>query len=309
MEAAPGARGRPVLFGYVTDGADHPDDTPDAIVVISGAAPHSFRQLRLGPVVGCLFDGDAVEVMPHHRSAGDGLAVGYIAEGRVTVEQSGRRIAAGPGQVVLYSAATPFRVSIDGPYRYLVIRVPTRQLRVHDLDNDPAFAADLSTYPSAAVLAALLRTITERAAPLAAVAAQHLGDAVADCVHAVLAEHHLDARSTLPSELFRRMAAWLDERLDDPMVSAEELARDLFLSPRYVRRVFAQQGTTVSEYVRQHRLDVIRGELLDARHADQPISAIAARWGFRDASVFSRAFSREYGESPRRFRLRHRAVG
>lgn len=297
---------RPVLYGYLTDLTD-PELAADAIVVTSGEAPSPVWRLRLGPVVGCLFRGGPVEVVPHHPSAGDGLAVGYVGAGRVVVEQGGRRLEVGPGQVALYNAATPYRVSADGPHTYLVVRVPSQRLRVHDLDNDPAFAADLSSYPSGSVLAALLRTITELTAPPAGAAAQHLGDAVADCVHAVLAEQHLDVGSSQPSELFERMTAWLDARLGNPSLGADDLARGLFVTPRYVRKVFAQHGTTVSEHVRQRRLDVIRGELLDPRNADEQISSIAARWGFRDASVFSRAFSKEYGESPRQFRVRHGA--
>lgn len=296
---------RPVLYGYLTDQTDDPDHASDAVVVASGEAPSLVWRLRLGPVVGCLFRGAAVEVVPHHPSSGDGLAVGYVSTGQVVVEQGGQRLEIGPGQVGLYGAATPYRVSAEGAHTYLVVRVPSQRLRVHDLDHDPAFAADLSPYPSGSVLAALLRTITELSAPPAAVAAQHLGDAVADCVHAVLAEHHLVIGSSRPSELFERMTAWLDARLGNPALGAEELAHGFFVTPRYVRKVFAQHGTTVSEQVRRRRLEVIRGELLDPRNAGEQISSIAARWGFRDASVFSRAFSREYGESPRRFRQQH----
>lgn len=297
---------RPVLYGYLTDLTD-PELASDAIVVTSGEAPSLIWRLRLGPVVGCLFRGGAVTVVPHHPSAGDGLAVGYVDSGQVVVEQGGRRLVIGPDDVGIYSAATPYRISAEGPHTYLVVRVPSQRLRVHDLDNDPVFAADLAPYPSSTVLAALLRTITELTAPPAAPAAQHLGDAVADCVHAVLAEHHLQVRSGGPSELYERMTAWLDARLGNPALGAEDLAHALFVSPRYVRKVFAQHGTTVSEHIRQRRLEGLRGELLDPRTADEAISTIAARWGFRDASVLSRSFSKEYGESPRQFRSSHRA--
>jgi AraC-like DNA-binding protein len=293
------------LYGYLTD-LSGPELASDAVVVTSGRAPRLIWRIRLGGVVGCLFRGGPVEVVPHHASPDVGLAVGYVSAGRVVVAQGGRTLEIGPGQVALYNAATPYKVSADDTHTYLVVRIPSPRLRVHDLDSDPAFAADLSPYPSTAVLAALLRTITELSGTPTASAAQYLGDAVADCVHAVLAEHHLHVSSSQPSELFARMTAWLDDRLGNASLSADDLALGLFVTPRYVRKVFAKHGATVSAYVRQRRLEEIRRELLDSRNADEPISGIATRWGLRDASVFSRAFAKEYGESPRQFRNRHK---
>lgn len=297
--------GRPLLFGYVTDERQDPRAAADAVLVSADRPPLLVRQLRLGPVVCCVFRAEELEVVPHHASPGDGLAVGYVVEGRVRLEQDGRALDLGQGQVVLYHAATPYRISTEGPHEYVVVRVPGRLLRRDGLDTDPVVAADLSGSPSAAVLASLLDTVAVTAAAPSAAAAQHLGDAVVDCVHAVLAEHHETGASSTSRDLYDELTGWLDEHLADPVLSSDVLARAHFLSPRYVRRVFAQQGTTVSDYVRRRRLASVRADLLDARQRDALVSAVAHRWGFRDASVFSRAFSREFGESPQRFRRRH----
>lgn len=308
MTVAEGPNSRPVssvVFGYVTDGAMDPAGAADAVVVTSGERPEMLWKLRLGPVTGCLFGGGPMEVVPHHLSPGDGLAVGYVRDGEVTVEQAGRRITLGPRQAVIYNVAMPFRVSARSHHSYLVVRVPNHRLRALDLDSDHAFATDLTPYPSTSVLAALLETVIDLYDPPAAPAAQHLGDAVMDCVHAVLAEHHHSVVGPPEMLLFNRLTEWLEDHIHESALSGDMLAASQFLSPRYVRKIFAEHGTTVTEFLRRRRLEAVRNDLLDPRHARVKVSAIAARWGFRDPSVFSRAFTREYGESPQRFRSRH----
>lgn len=302
--SAPRAGAR-VLFGYLTGARDDPAASADAIVVEAGSAPRVLQRFELGAVTGCLFEGEALGVSPHHQALGDGLVVGYVRDGEVSLTQGDLHVTLGPGQLVLYNAATPFHVQSPGPHTYLVVRVPLRRLRVPQLDTDTVFARDLSAYPSAELLGVLLATLADARGRLSPAAAQHCGDALTSCVHAVLAEHHQSVTSCRSLLLFEKLTGWLDDHLHDADLSAETLARSQFLSPRYIRKVFADHGTTVSEYIRQRRLQLIRNDLLDPRHEVVKVSAVAARWGFRDASVFSRAFSREFGESPQRFRRRH----
>lgn len=298
----PGAR---VLFGYLTGDVEGPAASADAIVVEAGSAPRVLQRFQLGAVTGCLFEGEALEVSPHHQALGDGLAVGYVRDGEVSVSQGDLHVTLGPGQLVVYNAATPFHVCSPGSHTYLVVRVPLHRLRVPQLDTHTIFARDLSAYPSAELLGVLLATLSDARERLSPAAAQHCGDAVTSCVHAVLAEYQQSVTSCQSVLLFETLTDWLDNHLHDADLSAESLARSQFLSPRYIRKIFADHGSTVSEYVRRRRLDLIRNDLLDPRHEAVKVSAVAARWGFRDASVFSRAFSREFGESPRRFRRRH----
>ena len=58
----------------------------------------------------------------------------------------------------------------------------------------------------------------------------------------------------------------------------------------------------VCDFIRSARLDRCRRDLLDPAFADQPISAIASRWGLPSAPHFSRLFRQAYGCSPREFR-------
>ncbi|MEU9123638.1 helix-turn-helix domain-containing protein [Streptomyces sp. NPDC048506] len=64
----------------------------------------------------------------------------------------------------------------------------------------------------------------------------------------------------------------------------------------------AGEEATVAAWIRRRRLDAARGDLADPALDAVPIHAIAARWGFPRAAVFTRAFRSAYGIPPRDYR-------
>ncbi len=59
----------------------------------------------------------------------------------------------------------------------------------------------------------------------------------------------------------------------------------------------------VTDFIRVRRLERCRIELCDPRRAERNITEIAFCWGFSDSAHFSRSFKRQFGVSPRMFRL------
>jgi AraC-like DNA-binding protein len=70
------------------------------------------------------------------------------------------------------------------------------------------------------------------------------------------------------------------------------------ISPRYVRRLFQQEGTSFSAYVLGERLERAHRLLLHPGSRDRTITAIAYACGFNDLSYFSRSFRRRFGATP-----------
>ena len=70
------------------------------------------------------------------------------------------------------------------------------------------------------------------------------------------------------------------------------------VTPRYIHMLFEGEGTTFSQFVLAERLAGSHRMLLDPRHADQSISAVAYANGFGDLSHFNHAFRRRYGATP-----------
>ena len=70
------------------------------------------------------------------------------------------------------------------------------------------------------------------------------------------------------------------------------------ISARYIRQLFAADGTSFADFVLDQRLAAVHLMLSDVRFADRTISAIVFEAGFGDVSEFSRAFQRRYGVTP-----------
>jgi AraC-like DNA-binding protein len=86
-------------------------------------------------------------------------------------------------------------------------------------------------------------------------------------------------------------------RLDRELTLGDVAARQR-LSPRYVRMLFASEGTSFSEFVRDERLKRAHSMLLSPRFDHCRISEIAYEIGFNDLSYFNRTFRRRFGMSP-----------
>ncbi|WP_206784815.1 helix-turn-helix domain-containing protein [Amycolatopsis sp. MtRt-6] len=276
---------RHLLSGYLGT-----EPARDAVVVHAARAPRVVRKARLGPLGLCVLEGGRLDATPLGSPAPGGLVVGYLVDGEIAVEQPGHTTRLRPGEFVVYETASPFRVRADRPHRYMVLGLPLPATRT-------VATRCAGERPSAPLLTALLHGLADQTDPVPPASAALIGEATAACLHAVLLE---GAPAT--GALFDRLTRWIDAHLADADLTAEMVARHNFLSARYVRRIFAAEGTTVSGHVRDRRLDRIRHDLLDPAQAGRCVSAIAANWGLREPSGFGRVFSRRFGDSPERYR-------
>ena len=89
----------------------------------------------------------------------------------------------------------------------------------------------------------------------------------------------------------------------DRDVALGALAARHQVSPRYIRMLFAREGMSVTDFVREERLKRARSMLLSPRFAGRTIAQIAYAVGFNDVSYFNRAFRRRFGQSPGEARL------
>ncbi|WP_432981172.1 helix-turn-helix domain-containing protein [Dactylosporangium sp. CA-233914] len=113
------------------------------------------------------------------------------------------------------------------------------------------------------------------------------------------------AQACEPSTLASSILAYLRERFADPDLCAAQVARAHNISVRYLYVLLGREGITLGEWLRSRRLAAARDELA-GRHADRrTIAAVANRWGFADATHFSKVFRETYGMTPRTWRALH----
>ncbi|MFE7581948.1 helix-turn-helix domain-containing protein [Streptomyces gardneri] len=106
-----------------------------------------------------------------------------------------------------------------------------------------------------------------------------------------------DDASGAVNEMLSRIHGYIEEHLRDPDLSPETIARAHHISVRYLQKLFQNDGSTVSQWVRERRLESCRLEL-GRSHRRITMAAVAHRWGFSSPSHFSRTFRGAYGMSP-----------
>jgi AraC-like DNA-binding protein len=81
-------------------------------------------------------------------------------------------------------------------------------------------------------------------------------------------------------------------------LSTEMIALRHGISPRYVRKLFEQSGSSFSAFVLIERLAKAQRMLVDRRCGHLNIAQIAHESGFNDVSYFNRVFRRHFGATP-----------
>lgn len=105
-------------------------------------------------------------------------------------------------------------------------------------------------------------------------------------------------RSAYRNELIESLRSHLRTRLDE-LGSLDEMAKQLNMSERTLRRKLTEQGYTYRGLVDEIRYERARDLL---RHSAQSIAGVAQALGFSDAHTFRRAFKRWSGQLPGQFR-------
>ena len=89
---------------------------------------------------------------------------------------------------------------------------------------------------------------------------------------------------------------YMDSRFDGDRLADEiGMSRSLL-----VKKVKAETGQTVTQFIKDYRLNMAR-EMLSQNEGARNITEIAYRVGFNDPKYFTRCFSQKYGVSPSNF--------
>ncbi|WP_204112853.1 AraC family transcriptional regulator [Shimia biformata] len=94
------------------------------------------------------------------------------------------------------------------------------------------------------------------------------------------------------------MKIWAEARLSDPDLNVTSIAKQFGVSVRTVQARFREDGSGVSEWVRQTRLEAAMTALRDPGQKTKPASTIAVQAGFRSIEHFNRAFRAQFGVTP-----------
>lgn len=262
-----------------------------------------MNQLPLGPAMLHFLDADTQTLRRTHariaRSRGPVCVLVQMRTGRLRLRHRGREALTGPGECVLMDSIEPYDIDCIGRTSALALRLPRPWLQ-YWLPDPASCSARTFAGPgwSTALNAALSSLDLESSRHLALP-----GRDVAEQLAALLA-----LAAGPPAEEMHRMSRLdqlrlaLRDRLHEPDLTPQSLARQFDISRRYVHQLFAAAHTTFGAELICLRLERAREMLRDPRLASLPIGEVAARCGFTDPSHFARRFRQQFGRAPRDLR-------
>ncbi|MGW1671575.1 AraC-like ligand-binding domain-containing protein [Streptomyces sp. NPDC002324] len=270
----------------------------------------SLRSAQLGPVQFSAITAEPHTVARTRRhiasDAPDFFQVTLQLTGHGVLTQRDRQAQVGPGELVIYDTRSPFTYDLDQPHSGLVVMFPRPMLQLSERDLARVAATPVSCHDGLGlVVRPFLYELARQMEHLEERGTSRLADNVVGLIGTMLAEHAGGGPAVGhdgPGLLTQRILIYMEQRLADPGLSPERIAAAHRISRRYLYKLLAAQGHTVSGWIREHRLVRCRRDLTDPALDHLPVGAIGARWGFTDPAHFSHAFKASYGMSPREAR-------
>jgi AraC-like DNA-binding protein len=219
--------------------------------------------------------------------------------------QDGREAVLRPGDLAIYDTQRPYSLVFDDDIRMLVLMFPREQLGL-----PPEIVGQLTAHRFSSddglggMIIPFLHTVSQNLDRVGGLTGPRLVQTALDLITTMFASE-LDLDSTAGDShqvLVQQIKHWIDTQLGSPDLGPAQIAAAHYISTRHLHGLFREQGTTVSTWIRERRLDRCRRDLSDPLNAHLSVGAIAARWGFLDAAHFSRVFKAAFGSSPSELR-------
>jgi AraC-like DNA-binding protein len=235
---------------------------------------------------------------------GDTIFLSLNLKGESFARECGREASIGGGDALFFSGGAGCTIDRPTPVRFAAMRLPYRALK--PLIADPGDAA-MRLIPKETgalrLLAGYLRAIDmglalDDSPELRPAVFAHVCDLVALSLGAARGYREVAEQGGARAARLETIKADVAANLTDCALNVNYVATRHGVSPRYVQKLFAGEGTTFSEYVLGQRLAVARRLIGDPRFSGRSIASIAFDLGFSDLSYFNRTFRRRHEATP-----------
>ena len=231
-------------------------------------------------------------------------AVTVHLNGAASLSANGVERQLDPGDVFVVDTMHEFVLGMERRHRQLFVNLPQELVdtRVRNAERMSGTILRRNA-PVARLIAGYAAAGFEAASALSSAAAAMFSGHLADLLAEAFDEPAgMERRGTRAARL-RAIRAYIARHLTDRDLSITSVALRHQVTPRYVQMLFADEGTTFSEFTLHERLRQVHRALTDPRRDRETITAIAYAAGFGDLSHFNRAFRRLYGATPTEVRL------
>lgn len=240
------------------------------------------------------------------RRVGDYIFVPLPFSERVVLRQRGREADVVPGRIGFAATADVYSYEQPQPFDMLTLRIDADHVRsrIPNVEDFTGIAFDAQD-GAAAMFIDYARSFCMNADRLdrntGLMAVRHLLDLFALAITG--GQDGLATSESAVREAHRqRILRHIEARLGDPALSTQSVAQDLRLSDRYIQKLLAERGETLSGLIRDRRVAEAKRLLREGNGRNRSISTIAFQVGYSDPAYFSRVFREATGMSPREYR-------
>jgi len=212
-------------------------------------------------------------------------------------EQDGRRMELMPGDCLAYDVSCPHTIVSPTLTRHEVVIVPKELLQERGFRSAKIPPCKLSARTGTGRIAHnFVHAAFDEANSLSPNNAIGVADALIDLLLLPLRQPDGMFDRAGPEAMYVRAQFFIREHLRDPDLCIDQISAALSCTKRYLHMLFSERGTTISDYIRQARLQNCRQEL--ETQAGKTITDVAFSWGFSSSSHFSRVFRKHFGVVP-----------
>ncbi len=222
------------------------------------------------------------------------------------IRQFGASALLRPGDMALCDSTKPFRLRLNDGFSQTVVQFPKAKL-LRRLPNAQMAAA--RRIDGQAGIGNLIRECIlslsifagDSNQSLCAMIEETLVDLIATAAAATIGD--LAALPSFKHDTLLRAKTWIRDHLERTDLDRNAVALAIGMSVRRLNALFSEEGSSISDFIRQTRLETVCLELRDERFSQISISEIALRNGFANFQHFSTSFKAHYGKTPREWRV------
>jgi AraC-like DNA-binding protein len=230
----------------------------------------------------------------------DDLLLTINTGGFAYVSQLGREMQVGPSDGFLLSAADMSTIHYPDSAQWIVIRVPRKAITAMVSDPERAISQTLKQTDALRLLTNYALSINNGFGPttpkLRHVFTKHVQDLVSLAIGATPDGAELAHGRGLRAARLAAIKTDIMRNLGRHDLSAEMVGKLHGLSASYIRKLFASEGMSFTDFVLEQRL--LGAHRLLRELTERSISTVAFAVGFNDLSYFNRVFRRRFGMTP-----------
>lgn len=270
------------------------------------------RITSLGPVTLLELTGCAHRLDPSEAPGGKDGLIGVNAQlsgaGVAHSRDRDRDATVRAGQLGLIHAGLTHAIELPEDYHQLILTVPTELLAPRLADPVGAHGTVVDGLGCAGVVLNRISYLARHGHELDATARRQIADHLLDMLTLTFGPATTGTRSDGRHLLLQAALDEMERRADDPALTADDIARHVNISVRYLQRLLAERGTTFGRWILDRRLRHARATFDVDPQQRRTVTDVAHSHGFVDRSHFTRAFTARFGVSPREYR-RHLGKG